>query len=67
MEKRLMSVKELSVYLAMPIPSIYSYVCTGKIPAGCVRRIGRALKFEVEAVDRWVSDQSAPNPSPAEK
>lgn len=54
--KRLMSVDELSRYLAMPRATIYTYVSLKKIPAECIRRIGRSLRFEVAAVDAWVSD-----------
>ena len=43
----------------MPAPTIYTYVSTGKIPAECIKRIGRALKFDVGAVDRWVNGPSA--------
>jgi hypothetical protein len=43
----------------MPVPTIYTYVSTGKIPADCIKRIGRALKFEVGAVDRWITGSSA--------
>jgi excisionase family DNA binding protein len=63
MEQRLFSVKELSAYLSMPVPTIYTYVSTGKIPAGCIRRIGRALKFERAAVDAWVSGANPGNPA----
>lgn len=59
MEKKLMDVKQLSEYLSMPAPTIYTYVSTGKIPAECIKRIGRALKFEVGAVDRWITGPSA--------
>ena len=59
MEKKLMNVKQLSEYISMPVPTIYTYVSTGKIPADCIKRIGRALKFEVGAVDRWVNGPSA--------
>ena len=58
MEKRLMDVNELSEYISMPVPTIYTYVSTGKIPADCIKRIGRALKFEVGAVDRWITGSS---------
>lgn len=50
-----MDVKELSEYISMPVTTIYTYVSKGKIPARCIRRIGRALKFEVVAVNRWVT------------
>lgn len=55
MEKRLMNVAELSEYLSMPKATIYSYVSLRRMPQECVRRIGRALRFEVAAVDAWVN------------
>lgn len=61
MEKRLMGVKELSNYLSMPSATIYTYVSTGKIPLACIRRIGRALKFEKAAVDVWISGGNPSN------
>jgi len=57
MEKRLFDVKELSHYLAMPVPTIYTYVHTNRIPTYAVRRLGRALRFEKEGIDRWVTGQ----------
>lgn len=62
-EKRLLSVNELSVYTAMPKATVYTYVSLGRIPAECVRRVGRALRFEKEAVDRWLN--GLPSGSPA--
>lgn len=59
MKQRLMNVKELSEYLSMPTATIYTYISTGKIPAGCIRRIGRALKFERIAVDEWINDAAS--------
>ncbi len=64
MEKKLMNVKQLSEYISMPAPTIYTYVSTGKIPAECIKRIGRALKFDVGAVDRWVNGASTVQPRP---
>lgn len=55
MEKRLLTVKDLSTYLSMPVATVYAYVGRGKIPAGCIRRIGRSLKFDRQAVDQWIS------------
>ena len=57
MEKRLMNVREVSEYLSMPVATVYSYVNVGKIPANCIRRMGRALRFEVAELDAWVSSQ----------
>lgn len=59
MDKRLMNVKELSVYLSMPVATVYAYVGRGKIPQDCIKRIGRALKFDRQAVDRWISGTTA--------
>jgi len=59
MKKRLMDARELSDYISMPVPTIYTYVSTGKIPPDCIRHIGRALKFEVGAVNRWITGVSA--------
>ena len=66
MERKLLSVKGLSEYLSMPVPTIYSYVSTGKIPPDCIRRIGRALKFDIQAVDRWVSGRNGAGQAPAQ-
>jgi hypothetical protein len=30
-------------------------VCLGKIPQECVVKLGRALRFEKDAVDRWIN------------
>ena len=59
MEKKLLNVKQLSEYISMPVPTIYTYVSTGKIPAECIKHIGRALKFDLGAVDRWITGSSA--------
>lgn len=57
LERRLLDVDGLSQYLSMPKGTIYTYVSTGRIPKECIRHIGRALRFEVAAVDRWVDEQ----------
>ena len=61
MEKRLLNIEELAVYLSIPKDSIYTMVCLKKIPQDCVVHIGRALRFEKEAIDKWISGkQSCP-------
>lgn len=55
MEKKLMNVRELSEYLSMPTATVYAYVGRAKIPPDCIRRIGRSLKFDKLAVDRWIN------------
>ena len=59
MEKRLRNVREMSAYLSKPIATVYAYVGRGKIPAECIRRIGRALKFDRIAVDAWSNGPDA--------
>ncbi len=66
MEKRLLTVEELSVYLGIPRGSIYTKVCLRKIPAECIVRIGRALRFEKAGIDSWVSSQAASRPNAPE-
>ncbi|OIO04662.1 MAG: hypothetical protein AUJ52_14865 [Elusimicrobia bacterium CG1_02_63_36] len=51
-EKRLLSVDELSAYLSLPKSTIYSWVSMRRIPG--VVRLGRALRFEKQAIDRWI-------------
>lgn len=58
MKKRLLNVTELSEYLSMPVATIYTYVSMQKIPAHCIRRIGRSLKFELAEVDQWVNENA---------
>ncbi len=55
MQKKLMTVWELSEYIGTPVSTLYSYVSRGKIPAECVRHIGRSLRFDLEAVNRWIA------------
>lgn len=59
MEKRLMNVVELATYLSIPKGSLYTMVSLGKIPHDCIVRLGRALRFEKEAIDRWISGKKA--------
>jgi len=53
-ERRLVAVKELSLYLSMPVASIYTYVHSGKIPRRCIVRLSRALRFDLAEIDKWI-------------
>ncbi|MBI4062971.1 MAG: helix-turn-helix domain-containing protein [Elusimicrobia bacterium] len=53
--KRLVDIDELSGYLSLPKSTIYTWVCTRKIPSSCIVKFGRALRFEVAEIDRWVN------------
>lgn len=52
---RLLDVDGLSVYLSLPKATIYTWVSIKKIPAAAVVRLGRALRFDREAIDAWIT------------
>lgn len=54
---RLMNIRQLSGYMAMPVATIYTWVCLRRVPASCIVRLGRSLRFDREAVDRWIEEQ----------
>lgn len=56
-EPRLLNIRQLSDYLAMPVATIYTWVCLRRVPAACIVRLGRSLRFDREAVDRWIEEQ----------
>lgn len=53
-ERKLMSIEELSEYIDTPVATIYTWTHLRRIPHV---KIGRSLKFERGAVDRWVEAQ----------
>lgn len=59
MDKRLMNIEELSKYTSITKGTLYTMVCLKKIPPECIVHIGRALRFEKVAIDRWISEASA--------
>ena len=59
MTKKLVTVEELSVYLSLPKPTIYTWVCLRRFPPGVVIHLGRALRFDLAATDRWINDKRA--------
>lgn len=58
-EPRLLNIRQLSDYLAMPVATLYTMRCLGRIPSDCIVRFGRSLRFDRQAVDRWIGDQRA--------
>lgn len=56
-QKRLLTVSELSAYVGMPKNSIYTMVCLKKIPG--VVHLGRSLRFEKAAIDAWITSRRA--------
>ena len=58
MDKKFVTVSELSQYLSIPKATIYTWVSLRKIPG--VVRLGRTLRFEIGEIDRWVRENQAP-------
>ena len=55
MEKRLLTVRELSEYLSTPTGCIYVMVHLRKIPPECVVKLGKSLRFEKIGIDKWIT------------
>lgn len=53
-EARLLSVKQLAVYLDMPEATIYSKKCRGEFPAKCIVKLDGKLRFDRVEIDRWI-------------
>jgi excisionase family DNA binding protein len=51
MEKRLLSVKELSEYLGIKAHTLYTWVSQKRIP---YVKCGRLTKFDIKAIDNWI-------------
>ncbi len=59
-EKRLIGVKELSIYIGLRPQTIYNMVCTGRFPIKH-KRFGRLLKWDLRDVDSYVDSLAANN------
>lgn len=54
----IMTITETSVYLRVPLSSLYKFAQEGRIPC---QKVGRHWRFRREAIDRWLEsfpDQS---------
>ena len=54
MEKRYLTVKELSEYLGIPRHTIYCWISMRKIP---FVKMGRLVRFDIEAIQKWVQQR----------
>ncbi|MCD6413159.1 MAG: helix-turn-helix domain-containing protein [Elusimicrobia bacterium] len=63
MQKEIMNVSELAVYLGVSRSKIYKLIREKKIPAS---KIGRQYKFSKQVVDAWLKENiiTAPSPMP---
>jgi len=55
MERRLLSVRELSEYLGISINTVYSWASQRKLP---YVKIGRLTKFDLIQIERWISENT---------
>lgn len=55
--KRTMTVKELAIYIGIPIQRIYVLTHTKAIP---FIKIGRTVVFEMDAIDQWLDAKRVP-------
>jgi excisionase family DNA binding protein len=56
MEKRLLNIKELSVYIGYSPSSIRRMVARRQIPF--VYGPGRSYRFDIRRIDRWIEEYS---------
>lgn len=57
MEKRLLTAAELAHYIGSTKGTIYTWSCIRKIPTTCIVRLGRALRFDLIQIDKWLEAQ----------
>jgi len=61
-QKRLLTVREAADYLAMTEAAVYQKVHRDQIP---IVRLGRALRFDIQALDAWIDEHKEPAGEPA--
>jgi excisionase family DNA binding protein len=54
---KVMTVKELSIYLKVHPSTIYRQLKRGRLPAF---KVGSDWRFNVESIDRWRLEQDSP-------
>ena len=55
MEKRFLSVKELSIYLGITEGTLRVWVCYKKIP---YTKVGKSVKFDLKRIEKWLEENS---------
>lgn len=55
MERRYLSIRELSEYIGVTVGTLYSWVCYRKIPFS---KVGRLVKFDKLRIDQWVQERT---------
>ena len=59
----IMTIEETSLYLRIPLSSLYRLAQSGKIPC---QKVGRHWRFRREAINRWL-EQVPGNPKSGQK
>lgn len=54
MEKRFISIEDLSQYLGLTKGTLYVWVCQRRIP---YLKIGKLLKFDIIEIQDWLKDK----------
>lgn len=54
---QLLSAKHVAERFDVPVLTVYKMVSAGEIPAECVVRIGRRLRFDARRLTTWLADQ----------
>jgi excisionase family DNA binding protein len=49
--RRWLNIQEASQYFGIPAKSLYSLVARGRLPAGAVLRIGRAIRISAQIIE----------------
>ncbi len=55
-KKRLLKVEELAALMGSTPKTIYSLKCRGKIPANCIVKRGKSLRFDIVEVEKWIDN-----------
>lgn len=57
MQKRLITVKELAVYIATTEGSIYQMLFKQNIPRNAIIKFGTAVRFDIKEIDKWIEEK----------
>ena len=55
-KKRLLKVEELAALMGSTPKTIYSLKCRGEIPANCIVKRGKSLRFDIVEVEKWIDN-----------
>jgi excisionase family DNA binding protein len=55
-EPRLLTIREISAYLGVPVQTLYSWRSNGTGPRGL--KVGRHVRYRREDLDAWLDERS---------